>query len=115
MAKKVEYANSLPAPVAQNAKQLGKYIRLARKRRDMTQGDLAERMFVGIGTVVRLERGEPSIGLGIVLTALFCLQLSFDIAALAAPDTDAIGNSLDQRRHNTRKAVRKKTMPSMDF
>ena len=46
---------------------------------------------VNIKTVQRLEKGDPSVGMGIVATALWVLGMHRRIGDLVAPETDQIG------------------------
>ena len=48
---------------------LGKQIRLARKLRRMTEIELAERAGIARSTLQRLERGDPSVEIGLVFEA----------------------------------------------
>ena len=48
---------------------LGSQIAAARKERGWTAADLAERVGVQPQTIGRLERGEPTVGLGVALEA----------------------------------------------
>ena len=59
--------------------------------------DMAARRFVSRDTLWRLERGDPSVSLG-TLAAAFVLQLHERIAALAAPEKDALALELDEQR-----------------
>ncbi len=52
---------------------------------------MAERLFVSRDTLWRMERGDPSVAIGTVATALFVLQLHERLATLAAPGSDALG------------------------
>ena len=71
--------------------KLGRDIPLARKRRRFSLSEMAERMMVNIKTVQRLEKGAPSVGMGIVATALWVLGMHRRIGDLVAPETDQIG------------------------
>lgn len=53
----------------QAAKILGSSIRLARRERRWTVQSLAERVGVSLPTLLRIERGDPSVGLGVALEA----------------------------------------------
>ena len=48
---------------------LGKQIRLARKRRRMSEHDLAARIGVARSTLQLIEKGAPSVAIGLVLEA----------------------------------------------
>jgi len=78
--------------------KLGRDISIARKRRRMSLSEMAERMMVNIKTVQRLEKGDPSVGIGIVATALWVLGMHRRIGDLVAPESDQIGLQEDIRR-----------------
>ena len=78
--------------------KLGRDISIARKRRRMSMSEMAERMMVNIKTVQRLEKGDPSVGIGIVATALWILGMHRRIGDLVAPESDQIGLQEDIRR-----------------
>ncbi|MDE0694274.1 MAG: helix-turn-helix transcriptional regulator [Boseongicola sp.] len=48
---------------------LGKQIRLARKRRRMSERDLASRIGVARSTLQLIEKGNPSVAIGLALEA----------------------------------------------
>lgn len=48
---------------------LGKQIRLARKGRRMSEHDLAVRVGIARSTLQRMEKGDPSVEIGLVLEA----------------------------------------------
>ncbi len=48
---------------------LGKRIRLARKRRRMSEHDLAARVGIARSTLQLIEKGNPSVAIGLVLEA----------------------------------------------
>ena len=90
--------SSLPFPAAQALRKLGRDLALARRKRGISTSDMAERLFVSRDTLWRLERGDPSVAAGTLATAAFVLQLHDRLANLAAPATDALALSLDERR-----------------
>jgi hypothetical protein len=59
---------------------------------------MAERLFVSRDTLWRLERGDPTVALGTFATAAFVLQMHDRLRNFAAPEGDALGLSLDERR-----------------
>lgn len=89
--------NPLPLPAASALRKLGREIAIARRKRGISTADMTSRLFVSRGTLWRLERGDPSVALGTLATACFILQLHDRLANLAAPATDALALSLDEK------------------
>lgn len=56
------------------------------------------RLFVSRDTLWRMERGDPTVALGTLVTALFVLGLHDRLTNLAAPASDELALSLDERR-----------------
>lgn len=71
---------------ARLAQGLGDRIATSRLRRRLTVTEMAERMGVTRPTLNRLERGDLSVGLGVLVRALGVLGLEEDLATLAADD-----------------------------
>lgn len=115
MSKNTLSHKALPPDQADRLIQLGQRIRIARKRRRMTLQSLASRMFVDEKTLRRLEKGDPGVSLGVLLTALFCLDLENDLDRVADLKTDDVGNVLDRQRYERIQRVRKKKDRKMDF
>ena len=65
---------------------LGERIRLARLRRRISAKEMAARVGVSRMTIHRLERGEPSISLGILERTLGVLGLDQDVDLLGGND-----------------------------
>ena len=59
---------------------------------------MAARFFVSRDTLWRLERGDPTVALGTLATAVFVLRLHDRLANLASPAADELALSLDERR-----------------
>ena len=89
---------SIPLPAAHALRKLGRDLALARRKRGIATADMAERLFISRDTLWRMERGDPTVALGTLATAAFVLQLHDRLANLAAPATDALALSLDERR-----------------
>lgn len=93
------------------AERLGDRLRLARLRRGISQQELSLRIGVSRQTLGKLESGDASIGLAVLLRALDVLGLADQIDQLAAQDE--IGRRLDdiQRtrapRRQGRRALRR--------
>ena len=89
---------SLPLPAAHALRKLGRDLALARRKRGISTADMAARLFVSRDTLWRLERGDPTVSMGTLVTAAFVLQLHDRLANLAAPASDDLALSLDERR-----------------
>ncbi|MDX6458907.1 MAG: hypothetical protein QOE55_2604 [Acidobacteriaceae bacterium] len=90
--------SSLSDAVLPQLRKLGQDLKLARKRRKMSRGELAQRMMVNPKTVDRMEDGDPAVGLGIVATALWVFGLQRRLGELVAPESDATALQEDIRR-----------------
>lgn len=66
--------------------EVGENIKLARLRRRLTMNQVSERAGISRPTLSSLERGSPSVSLGIVLQVLFVLGLEKDLLLLAEDD-----------------------------
>ena len=67
--------SSIPLPVRAGLKKLGRDISDARKRRRISTAMMAERARISRPTLVRLERGDANVSLGIFATVLFILGM----------------------------------------
>jgi Predicted transcriptional regulators len=101
--------SALPLPARDALQRLGGNIKLARQRRKMTQAQLAQKVLVSVGTIIRLERTPEAVSLGVLAQVLFVLQLIPELAALAAPERDTIGMQLELARGGVR-VSRKRTL-----
>lgn len=86
---------ALPMPARTALVRLGRDLALARRKRRISTTDMAARLFVSRNTLWRLERGDPSVAIGTLATALYVLQFHDRLAAIAAPDRDTIGLDLE--------------------
>ncbi len=91
-------SNSMPLPAAHALRKLGRDLALARRKRGISTSDMASRLFVSRDTLWRLERGDPTVALGTLVTATFVLGLHDRIANLASPGSDELALSLDEIR-----------------
>ena len=83
---KATIANNLPRRAAQNLQIVGEQIRLARLRRALSISQIAERAMCTELTVMRVEKGTPTVSMGIYLRVLFALGLDESILYLAKDD-----------------------------
>jgi transcriptional regulator with XRE-family HTH domain len=91
MAKPSRSYQTLPAITIDQLRKLGHDIAVARKRRHMSMRDMAARMMVNLKSVQRLEKGDPTVGIGIVAGALWILGMDRRLGDLVAPESDAAG------------------------
>ena len=66
-------ADQLPASAAKALRDLGENLALARQRRKESLRAWASRMAVSVPTLIRMEKGDPSVGMGVYATALWLM------------------------------------------
>jgi transcriptional regulator with XRE-family HTH domain len=91
---KSKSTTSLPLPVHAALQKLGGDMADARKRRRISTATMAERARVSRPTLVRLERGDANVSVGIFATVLFVLGMHDRLADLADVAHDRIGLDL---------------------
>ena len=96
----------LPRKLEDKMKVVGEQIRLARLRRDLSIAQVAERATCSPVTISRVEKGAPTVAIGIYLRVLYALQLDDDILLLA--QKDEIGRGLPDLRLKQRERASKK-------
>jgi transcriptional regulator with XRE-family HTH domain len=67
-------------------KELGENIKLARKRRKLSEMQVAERADIARSTLQLIEKGEPGVAMSSYLQVLFVLGLEKDLLRIAADD-----------------------------
>lgn len=116
MSKRSQSKKGLPNESVIAIKALGNNVRLARKRRRLSQKDMASRMFVTQKTLSRLEAGEPGVSLSVVFSALHVLGLTDSARVIADPQQDKLGQWLEQRELPKRvRSDSTRSDPDMDF
>ncbi|GAA5582484.1 hypothetical protein Pgin04_01625 [Porphyromonas gingivalis] len=96
----------LPRKLEQKMQIVGEQIKLARLRRNLSVAQIAERATCSPLTVSRVEKGAPTVSIGIYLRVLYALQLEDDILHLAKDDE--LGRRLqDLSLINRRRAAKK--------
>ena len=76
----------LPRKLEQKMQIVGEQIKLARLRRNLSVAQIAERATCSPLTVSRIEKGSPTVSIGIYLRVLYALQLEDDILLIAKDD-----------------------------
>jgi transcriptional regulator with XRE-family HTH domain len=109
MSKPAAAAEILPAVVVRALKDLGANLALARQRRKESQRTWASRLAVSVPTLIRMERGDPSVGMGVYATALWLMGRHTALPEVAAPEHDlnALEQDIDAVRQRSRRLSRK--------
>ena len=103
---KTTMGNKLPRKLEQKMKVVGEQIKLARLRRNLSMEQVAERATCSPLTVSRIEKGVPTVAIGIYLRVLYALQLDDDIVLLA--QKDEMGHALQDLALKHRERATKK-------
>ena len=96
----------LPRKLEEKIRIVGEQIRLARLRRNLSIAQVAERATCSPLTVMRIEKGTPTVAIGIYMRVLYALQLEDDILLLA--QKDEMGRMLQDLSLTTRMRASKK-------
>ncbi|MEQ1908698.1 MAG: hypothetical protein ABMA15_07735 [Vicinamibacterales bacterium] len=98
---------SLPIPVKRALRKLGQDIRDARRRRRIPVAIAAERASISRTTLVKIEKGDPGVALGIYATVLFVMGMVDRLADVADPRHDSVGLQLEEEHLPQRIRARK--------
>jgi hypothetical protein len=97
MPKTARALTQLPPSTAAALEKLGADLAVARLRRRESLRSWAARLGVSVATLQRLEAGDPSVGIGIVASALWLIQRDGALRSLAAPEHDRGAIEMDVR------------------
>ena len=89
---------ALPPAITNSIRQIGKRIRIARLRRNLTMEEMASRMYITRKTLARLEKGEPGVSLAVLASALWVLGLDESLQYIADPARDTVGLFHEQKK-----------------
>ena len=106
MSKRSNAIENMPSSAQVHLVQLGEHLAIARKRRKESIRVWAERIGVSEPTVSRMERGDPSVAVGVYVTALWLMGRDSQLPGLAAPELD-LGALEDAVRAARQRSVRK--------
>lgn len=106
MPKTSEALSSIPPAASAALNRLGENLAIARVRRKEPQRLWAKRLGVSIPTLIRMERGDARVAVGIYATALWMMGRVEALAELADPKSDRGALELDVRQAVKRRAVR---------
>lgn len=106
MPKHTAALDTLPPAAAHALRGLGENLAIARLRRRESQREWAGRLGCSVPTLIRLERGDPAVGVGLYVTALWLIGRAGGLPALAAPIEDRGALEGDVREALERRAAR---------
>ena len=89
---------TLPRAARHSLAKLGEDIAVARKKRRISTVSMAERAFISRGTLYKVERGDPSVSMGVYATVLAILGLTDGLAQTADRCIDSLGLDIDEER-----------------
>lgn len=107
MPKRPPAIETLPAAVLAQLRALGEGLAIARKRRREPMKSWAQRIGVSEPTLARMEKGDPSVSMGVYATALWLMGRSQALAECAAPEHD-LGALEDAVRAARSRSVRRR-------
>jgi transcriptional regulator with XRE-family HTH domain len=106
---------TLPIEVTERIKELGYRVRLARTRRGMSIAEVATKAGINRNTLNALELGKHGVAIGAYVTVLWALGLDKTLDAVAHPDADLHGKTLEASRRPARVRKSQKSKNEYDF
>jgi hypothetical protein len=67
---------------------------------------MAQRAFISRPTLIKIEKGDPGVGMGTYATVLFVLGMIDKLRELASARTDEVGLALEEERLPKRIEIR---------
>jgi hypothetical protein len=101
----------LPTGLRRSLSKFGHDLAVARRKRYLTVGMMAERTGLAISTYARIEKGDPAVGMGAYAMALFVLGFGEALGNLTDARRDEEGLLLDEERLPKRVRIKKSPMP----
>ena len=93
---KSQAPETLPRVARKALVKLGADITVARKKRRISTVSMAERAFISRATLYKVEKGDPTVSMGIYATVLAILGLAKGIGEIADRINDPLGLDLDE-------------------
>jgi hypothetical protein len=101
----------LPAALRRSMSKFGHDLAVARRKRHLTIGMMAERTGLAKSTYARLEKGDPAVAMGAYAMVLFVLGFGEALGNLTDARRDEVGLLLDEERLPKRVRVKKSPVP----
>ena len=103
--------DALPPKIRRSLIKFGGDIATARKKRNLTVMMMTERLGVAKSTYLRVEKGDPTVSMGVYAMALFVLGFGGVLGEIVDPRRDDQGLLLDIERLPKRVRVKKSATP----
>ena len=101
----------MPSRLQRSLAKLGSDIGMARRKRSFTVDMMAERVGVAKATYLKVEKGDPTVSMGVYAMSLFVLGFPDAFSAIADASRDNTGLLLDTDRLPKRVRVPKHPTP----
>ncbi len=88
--------HTLPKAARQALAKLGEDIAVARKKRRISTVSMAERAFISRNTLAKVEKGDPTVSMGIYATVLAILGLADGLGQAADRRKDTLGLDIEE-------------------
>lgn len=88
--------DTLPKAARRALAKLGRDIAVARKKRRISTVSMAERAFISRNTLYKVERGDPTVSIGIYATVLGLMGLAEQLGDVADRSEDTLGLDMDE-------------------
>ena len=85
-------------PVKRALKKLGSDLADARKRLRISTSTMAQRAMISRTTLVKVERGDPGVSIGVVATVMFILGMTDRLTDIADASHDRLGLDLESEK-----------------
>ena len=104
-------SDTLPPKVRRSLVKLGQDVTIARKKRNLTTRMVAERTGVARSTYFKVEKGDPTVSMGVYAMTLFVLGFGEVLGEIIDARQDDQGHLLDTARLPERVRTRKTAKP----
>jgi transcriptional regulator with XRE-family HTH domain len=102
----------LPARLRRSLGKFGADLGIARRKRRLSVAMMTERLGVSKSTYARLEKGDPTVSLGVYAMALFVLGFGDALNDIVDPARDPQGLLFDRQSLPKRVRAKKSSAPS---
>ena len=104
-------SDTLPPKVRRSLVKLGQDVAISRKKRNLTTRMVAERTGVARSTYFKVEKGDPTVSMGVYAMTLFVLGFGEVLGEIIDARQDDQGHLLDTARLPERVRTRKTAKP----